>query len=295
MGLFDFFKNDKSNELKNVISELHSQFFPDGDQDIEKGAREIQQRIKTDIPFNIAKELFAKSFALAMISKDFSPARLQQHLSGYPNLHFNSGELLRLYNYLLERSGKKNAPIIRRDFHKIFANYLDSAMFVYTGIPSSDTPHFIYNAGEITANEDIATSSVSVSFFIWLRYVNKTNKMFHRKILFMCDLQGYVSFEEMRKTISAAIKNSDVERYFYDKDALIEIYKKVMAYNSLIERETKVGIEVIRLSSTEKKNVLDQINRNYSPIAELRNFSQYKIEDLDRLFARFLLSEGRLI
>ena len=45
MGLFDFFKNDKSNELKNVISELHSQFFPDGDQDIEKGAREIQQRI----------------------------------------------------------------------------------------------------------------------------------------------------------------------------------------------------------------------------------------------------------
>ena len=117
MGLFDFFKNDKSNELKNVISELHSQFFPDGDQDIEKGAREIQQRIKTDIPFNIAKELFAKSFALAMISKDFSPARLQQHLSGYPNLHFNSGELLRLYNYLLERSGKKNAPIIRRDFH----------------------------------------------------------------------------------------------------------------------------------------------------------------------------------
>lgn len=111
----------------------------------------------------------------------------------------------------------------------------------------------------------------------------------------MCDLQGYVSFEEMRKTISAAIKNSDVERYFYDKDALIEIYKKVMAYNSLIERETKVGIEVIRLSSTEKKNVLDQINRNYSPIAELRNFSQYKIEDLDRLFARFLLSEGRLI
>lgn len=295
MGLFDFFKNHKNNELKNVVSQLHSQFFPNGDQDIEKGALEIKQRIKADISFSVAKDLFAKSFSLAMISKDFSPARLQQHLSGYPNLYFSNVEILKLYDYLMERSGRKSTSVIKKDFHEIFAVYLDNAMFVYTGVPSTDTPHFISIAGKITGNQEISTSSISMSFFVWLRFVNRSNKMLHRKILSMAGLQGYVSFEEMRKTISAAIKNSDVETYFNDKDALIEIYRKVMAYNALIHRETRVGLSVLRLSEIEKKNLLDQINRNYSPTANLRGFSQFMIEDLDQLFVRFLLSQGQMI
>lgn len=295
MGLFDFFKNDKNNELKNVVSQLHSQFFPNGDQDIEKGALEIKQRIKADITFSVAKDMFAKSFSLAMISKDFSPARLQQHLLGYTNLHFSNEEILKLYDYLMERSGRKSTSVTEKDFHKIFADYLDNAMFVYTGVPSTYTPHFISNAGKITGNQEISTSSISMSFFVWLRFVNRSNKMLHRKILSMAGLQGYVSFEEMRKTISAAIKNSDVETYFNDKDALIEIYRKVMAYNTLIDRETKVGLSVLRSSEIEKKNLLDQINRNYSPTANLRGFSQFKIEDLDQLFVRFLLSQGQMI
>ena len=99
MGFFDFLK-PKQNPLKEMILQMNSKFFPNGQKDIDAATDAVSYILENKVSRDECQNIAVKSVAISRIAKEFSKERLKQHLAGYCLHCFNEKQIETLHGYL---------------------------------------------------------------------------------------------------------------------------------------------------------------------------------------------------
>jgi hypothetical protein len=100
MGLFDFLKPKKNNELNDTLAHMLNSFFPKGEKDINAVTDELLRILNNRIGREEARNIAVKSVSISRISEKFDEDRLKAHLKGYCLHHFNDKQVKQFHGYL---------------------------------------------------------------------------------------------------------------------------------------------------------------------------------------------------
>lgn len=104
-------QKENRSELQGLLSKMHKEIFPNGQQDIDKGTQELLRILNYSIDEKTAQNIFMKSSSICYttsMSNGFSKERLKQHLSPYALHYFDDTSLGSFYNYLLSKNKMAN-------------------------------------------------------------------------------------------------------------------------------------------------------------------------------------------
>lgn len=90
----------EQNAALSALGKMHKAMFPKGQEDTDAGAREVQRILGGDVPFDEARNIFVKSYALWSIRGDLDKDRLILHLKGYCWEYFDDEKVDGLMTYL---------------------------------------------------------------------------------------------------------------------------------------------------------------------------------------------------
>lgn len=107
MGLFNFFKKDKSNnnaELNALMHKTLKDIFPNGQKDIDERTSSLLLILDNKVDVQTAKNIVIKSSSICYTSnllRAFDIERLRQHLAGYCLQYFDEKQLQDFYILLV--------------------------------------------------------------------------------------------------------------------------------------------------------------------------------------------------
>lgn len=187
-------KKENKSELNNLVEKMHEKIFPNGENDIDEGTKNLLQILNHSIDEKTAQNIFVKSSSICYIKSmkgNFTVERLRQHLAPYALQYFNDETLSSFYNYILSKYAKANALINLVETSREFSNNSNPS-----GTDNDEIPEGYGEFGlEIT--NPIPTSSIPDSYF----YLNRLKTQNGSDITY--DRIGSMSAPNIKHTIDA--------------------------------------------------------------------------------------------
>lgn len=103
-------QKENNSELQEILNKMQKEIYPNGQQDIDKGTKELLRILNYSIDEKTAQSIFMKSSSVCYTSSmnnDFSKERLKLHLSPYALHYFDDTSLGNFYD-LLSKNKKGN-------------------------------------------------------------------------------------------------------------------------------------------------------------------------------------------
>ncbi len=193
-------QKQNNRELRDLLSKMHEEIFPNGKKDIDDGTNELLRILNNSIDTKTAENIFMKSSSICFTSSmnnGFSKERLKRHLAPYALHLFNDTALNEFYNYILSKNKRAN------DFNSLFEITREFSKSSNPDGTDKDEMPEGYGEFGLEITNPIPTSSIPDSYL----YLGRLRTLSGSEVTF--DRIGSMNAENIKSTIDGYNLSAD--------------------------------------------------------------------------------------